>query len=105
MKILKETQVKSYELTYLLPATFSAKEVEEAVAQVDALIKKHKGKVTSTDSWGKKYLAYKIKAERTIHTEAVFTHQVIEFPVTKIQDFEKELHLKPEVFRHLLVVA
>jgi len=105
MKILKETRVKSYELTYLLPASFSVKEVEDAMAQVDALIKKHKGKVTSTDSWGKKYLAYKIKAEKTIYTEAVYTHQVIDFPVTKTQDFEKELHLKPEVIRHLLVVA
>ena len=105
MKILREVSKKNYELTYLLSAASSQKEQDEVTAEVEKQVKKHKGKVISTDVWGKNFLSYKIKFDKSFHTEAVYTHLVIEFPTNQTQSFEKALHLMLPVMRHLMVVA
>lgn len=105
MKIPTEIIKRQYELTYLLSATLSAKELEEARSEIDSLIKKYKGQVVSTDEWGKKPLAYKIKAGKSLHTQAVYVHQVVEFPTTQAPLFAKQLNLQPQIMRYLLVLA
>ncbi len=105
MKIPKEVIKRKYELTYLLPAGYSQAEQEEVAAEIEAQVKKHKGQVMSSEVWGKKALAYRIKAHKKFHFEAVYVHSVLEFPSSQVQSFEKIVGLEPKLIRHLLVVA
>lgn len=105
MKIPTEVIKKKYELTYLLPAEFSAAQQDEVTTELNAQVKKHKGQVISSEVWGKKSLAYRIKALKKFHFEAIYVHQVLEFPTTQTPSFEKVLTLQPKLIRHLLVVA
>jgi len=105
IKIVADKQSKLYELTYLLPADFTDSQLATAGESILKLITKHKGKVLQTQDWGKKSLAYKIRHQGKFHTEAAYTHQVVKFPPTKVQAFEKEVLLEEQVMRHLVVVS
>jgi len=104
IKIIADRQSKLYELTYLLPADFTDSQRATANETVAKLIAKYKGEVLDTQDWGKKNLAYKIKHQGKFHSEAVYTHQVVKFPSTQVQAFERELLLDEQVMRQLLVV-
>ena len=104
IKIIADKQAKLYELTYLLPTDFTDAQLSTANEAVSKLITKYKGKVLKTQDWGKKYLAYKIRHQGKFHSEAVYTHQIIKFPPTQVQAFERELLLEEQVMRQLVVV-
>jgi len=104
IKLITDKVVKKYEFTYLLPDFYTSAEVEKAQKEIEELVKKHKGKVISTDDWGKKTLAYKIKKQDKTHEVALYTHLIVEFSPAKVQKFEKGLYLNEKVLRHLLVV-
>lgn len=105
MKILKEKRVRSYELTFLVPASLTTVDIAAANTAVLALIKKHGLKIADQEDWGKKELAYPIRFNGKSEREAVYTHLVVEADASKVQAFEKELYLQPNVIRHLLVQA
>jgi small subunit ribosomal protein S6 len=104
IKLIVDKIVKKYEFTYLLPDFYTSAEVEKSQKEIEELIKKHKGKVVSTNDWGKKPLAYKIKKQGKTHEAALYTHLIIEFSPAVVQKFEKGLYLNEKVLRHLLVV-
>lgn len=105
IKLSADEQSRLYELTYLLPADSTEAELAQEAEKIQGLISKYKGKILQTQGWGKKDLAYKIRHRGQFYTEAVYTHQVVQFPPAKINDFEKELLLEETVMRHLLVVS
>ena len=104
IKIIADRQAKLYELTYLLPADFTDSQLSTTSEVVSKLITKYKGKLLQTENWGKRVLAYKVKHQGKFYTEAVYTHQVVKFPPTQVQAFERELLLEEQVMRQLLVV-
>lgn len=99
------TGKRTYELTYLVPATLTDAEVSKIKDSVAALVKKHKGEVTSTEEWGKRKLAYRIKQSGAVHTEAHYVHLVLAFPTAAIGAFEKDVYLTSTILRHLLVLG
>ena len=105
MKIAQSDIKRVYELTYLVPATFTETEVSAVEASVAKLISKYKGEAKDTQKWGKRELAYAIKKEGKIHQEAVYLHTQIVFEPAQVQEFEKELYLNDSIIRHLVVVA
>lgn len=105
IKIVKDNQPKQYELTYLLPAVYTSAELKKISSQIEDLVKKFSGKIVATNDWGKRELAYKIKKAGRAHTEAVYTHLVVEFNPAKIEKFKQELQLVEEVLRSLVVMA
>jgi small subunit ribosomal protein S6 len=105
MKLIADKTVKTYEFTYLLPEFLTSAEVTKATEEVEKLVKKHKGKIVSTEDWGKKNLAYKVVNGGKKHVEALFTHVIIEFTPKHVQKFEKDVYLNETIIRHLLVVA
>lgn len=104
MKLITDKAVKKYEFTYLLPEFYTSAEVAKAVSEIEDLVKKHKGKIISTEDWGKKTLAYKIKKSGKNHAEALYTHMVLEFEPVRAPKFEKDVYLNERVIRHLFVV-
>jgi len=105
MKIPSTTRTQKYECTYLIPVGLTTDEQKSVTDKVAALIKKLKGSLITTEDWGKKVLAYTIKKEGKRHTEALYTHLVIEFPTSSVSAFDKDLYLIPELIRHLVVIA
>lgn len=99
------TVQRTYELTYLVPATITDAEVSKIKDSVAALVKKHKGEVVTTEEWGKKKLAYRIKHGGTVHTEAHYVHLVLHFSTDKVSAFEKDVYLMTSLLRHLLVLG
>lgn len=104
MQLPPKEVVRQYELTYLVPASFTDAEVTAVREVVEQLVTKHQGKVLSTENWGKKQLAYKIKHLTQRHQDALYVHQVLEFNTKHVQAFEREVHLNEQVIRHLLVL-
>lgn len=104
LKLIADKAAKKYEFTYLLPEFYTSAEVAKAIAEVEELVKKFKGKVVSTEDWGKKTLAYKIRKGSKSHAEALFTHLVIEMEAKNAQKFERDVYLNERILRHLMVV-
>jgi len=104
MKIPSKKIKRQYELTFLTPTAFTDSEASKIIEEVEALVKKHKGKVEKKENWNKKKLAYKIKHAGKSYDEALYTHLVVEFESTKIPVFEKDLKLNQKIIRYLLIV-
>jgi len=96
---------RSYFLTYLLPTTYTESELSTFNDQVAVLVTKHKGKVTQTDIWGKKKMAYQIKHSGKWQTEAYYVHLTVELDPSEAQPLERDLYLNPNVIRHLFVLT
>lgn len=104
LKLVADKAAKKYEFTYLLPEFYTSAETAKAIAEVEELVKKYQGKIVSSEDWGKKALAYKIRKGSKIHSEALFTHAVIELKPEHAQKFERDVYLSERILRHLLVV-
>ena len=102
----KTTQVqRTYELTYLIPATLSDADVSKVKEAVTGLVSKHNGTIITTEEWGKKHMAYSLKHGGSSHSEAHYVHLVLSMTPEAVLTFEKDVYLQNNVMRHLLVVA
>ncbi len=77
-----------------------------STAQVDALVDEYKsviesndGKVSKSEYWGLKPLAYKIKKNRKAH----FTLLNIESPPAAIDEMERQMRLSTDVLRFMTI--
>lgn len=105
MKLKSAAKTKLYELTYLVPGSFTDSELGKVQETVQGLVKKHSGKIVSEESWGKKPLAYAVRRAGKDHDEASYNHAILEFPSTAAPDFERDVYLEESVIRHLFVEA
>jgi small subunit ribosomal protein S6 len=105
MKLPLVEVVRDYELTYLLPATYTDSELGKLVDEVETLIKKNKGTVKGTEKWGKRKLAYKIKHSGAYQTEAHYFQVIFTAPSVLAPEIEKAIYLYTKIIRHLMIVA
>lgn len=106
MKIPKDVQPRTYELTYLIPDGFTDAERSQIDEEIATMVqKKYKGKVAETEDWGKKRMAYKIKHNNVSHTQAYYTYLMIEMDPEHAPELERALQIHDKVMRHLLVKA
>jgi small subunit ribosomal protein S6 len=101
-KIIPE---RKYEVTYLVNAGLTSSELNTLRDEMVSLVGKYKGKIVETNDWGKKELAYPIKHHGRTLTEAIYTHLVVELSANKVNDLTKEIELKKEIVRSLVVSA
>lgn len=95
---------REYELTYLTGIGYTTAEINSLNDEIVALIGKSGGEIITTDDWGKKKLAYAIKKDGKLYTEAIYTHLVIKMPVNKLNDLNRNIDLKRPILRSLLVL-
>lgn len=105
MKLPKKTEVRSYELTFLVPHALTTDESQAVLTSVEKLVKKQKGTVESQEVWGKSNLAYTIQLEGKRYTEAVYHHWVISLDPSKINELTAQLRHETHVIRSLVVQA
>lgn len=74
-------------------------DLEKASAKIEKIVTDNGGKITNTDNWGKRKLAYPIK--RNEH--AVYVFYAAELPGESVRKIESLLNITDEVLRFLIV--
>jgi small subunit ribosomal protein S6 len=73
-------------------------DLSKAEDRVKKIVTDNGGKVTATDNWGKRKLAYKIKGNEY----AVYVFYTVELPGGGVQKVESTLNITDEVIRFLI---
>lgn len=74
-------------------------DLSKAEEKVTKIITDNGGKVTATDNWGKRKLAYAIKRQE----HAVYVFYTVDMPGAGLQKVESALNITDEVIRYLIV--
>lgn len=73
-------------------------DLEKAAAKIEGIITTGGGKITNTDNWGKRRLAYPIKNQDF----AIYVFYTAELPAESVQKINATLNITDEVVRFLI---
>jgi small subunit ribosomal protein S6 len=73
-------------------------DLTKAEDRVKKIVSDNDGKITATDNWGKRKLAYAIKGNE----HAVYVFYTVDFPPANVQKVESTLNITDEVIRFLI---
>lgn len=88
-----------YEHVFLARQDLSQAQVDALAATATEIVQTNKGKVTKTESWGLKGLAYKIKRNRKAH----FVLLNIDAPAGVVAELERQTAINEDVIRYMTV--
>jgi small subunit ribosomal protein S6 len=88
-----------YEHVYLARQDVTAQQVDDMTAQYKNVIEQMGGKVTKSEYWGVKSLAYRIRKNRKAH----FTLLNLDAPPAALAEVERQERLNEEVLRYLTI--
>jgi small subunit ribosomal protein S6 len=91
--------VPLYEHVFLARQDLSQAQVDALAAAATEIIETNKGKVTKTESWGLKNLAYKIQRNRKAH----FVLLNIDAPTGVVAELERQTKINEDVIRWLTI--
>ena len=89
--------MEQYELAALYHPDLEI-DLDKAEKQVTKLVTDAGGKITATDNWGKRKLAYPIAG----HEHAVYVFYTLEMPTTGVKQLNDALNISNEVIRFLI---
>ena len=73
-------------------------DLEKAASKVEKIFTDNGGKITNTDNWGKRKLAYPIKKNE----HAVYVFYTLQLPAENVRKVEGVLNITDEVVRFLI---
>ena len=88
-----------YEHVFLARQDLSQAQVDALAATATQIVEAGEGKVTKTESWGLKNLAYKIKRNRKAH----FVMINIDAPAGVVAELERQTGINEDVIRWMTV--
>ena len=88
-----------YEHVFLARQDLSQAQVDALAATATEIVETNEGKVTKTETWGLKSLAYKIKRNRKAH----FVMLNIEAPAGVVAELERQTGLNEDIIRFITV--
>ena len=88
-----------YEHVFLARQDLSQAQVDALAATATEIIEANQGKVTKTETWGLKNLAFKIKRNRKAH----FVLLNVEAPAGVIAELERQTAINEDVIRYMSV--
>ncbi|WP_374530246.1 30S ribosomal protein S6 [Novosphingobium sp.] len=88
-----------YEHVFLARQDLSQAQVDALAATATEIVEAGQGKVTKTETWGLKNLAYKIKRNRKAH----FVMLNIEAPAGVVAELERQTAINEDIIRWLTV--
>src|SRR3990167_5177133 len=91
--------MQNYELTIVLPGKATPAKKKDAIARVEKIVKAVDGKITSSDDWGVKELAYTIKK----NTAGAYVYFDLELPTSAVAGVSEKVKLEDDIIRYLLV--
>ena len=96
---MKGYAVALYEHVFLARQDLSQAQVDALAATATEIVEAGQGKVTKTETWGLKNLAYKIDRNRKAH----FVLLNIEGPGAVVAELERQTRINEDVIRYLTV--
>jgi len=96
---LKGKAVALYEHVFLARQDLSQAQVDALAATATEIVEANGGKVTKTETWGLKGLAYKIKRNRKAH----FVLLNVEAPAGVVAELERQTQINEDVLRYMTV--
>ena len=88
-----------YEHVFLARQDLSQAQVDALAATATEIVQANDGKVTKTETWGLKNLAYKIDRNRKAH----FVLLNIEGPGSVVAELERQTRINEDIIRYLTV--
>jgi small subunit ribosomal protein S6 len=88
-----------YEHVVLARQDLSAQQVEEFASQLKSVIEQMGGKVTKSEQWGVKSLAYRLRKNRKAH----FTFMNLDVSPAIVNEIERQERLNEDVLRYLTI--
>ena len=88
-----------YEHVFLARQDLSQAQVDALAATATEIVESNGGKVTKTETWGLKGLAYKIKRNRKAH----FVLLNVEAPAGVVAELERQTQINEDVLRYMTV--
>jgi small subunit ribosomal protein S6 len=73
-------------------------DLEKASSKVEKIIKDNGGKITKTDNWGRRKLAYPINKQEF----AVYVFYAVEMPAESVRKVEQTFNITDEIIRFLI---
>jgi len=95
------SSVNQYEVAVLYHPDLEI-DLEKGSTRVEKIITDNGGKITNTDNWGKRKLAYPIKRGQSLE-HAVYVFYTAELPAESVKKIESLLNITDEVLRFLIV--
>jgi len=89
--------MNQYEIAVLFDPQLEI-DLSKPTAKIEKLVADNGGKITKTDNWGKKKLAYTIAKQE----HAVYVFYTVEMPAEGVQKVESTLNITDEVIRYLI---
>jgi len=96
---MKGRPVALYEHVFLARQDLSQAQVDALAATATEIVETNGGKITKTETWGLKGLAYKIKRNRKAH----FVLLNIEAPAGVVAELERQTQINEDVLRYMTV--
>jgi small subunit ribosomal protein S6 len=93
----KEVLLNQYEIGVIYHPDFEV-DITKAEEKVKKIITGNGGKLTATDSWGKRKLAYTINKQ----DHGVYVFYTVEMPGASVKKVESTLNITGEVIRFLI---
>jgi len=91
--------VPLYEHVFLARQDLSQAQVDALAANATQIVETNAGKVTKTETWGLKNIAYKIKRNRKAH----YVMLNIEAPAGVVAELERQTAINEDVIRFLTI--
>ena len=88
-----------YEHVFLARQDLSQAQVDALAATATEIVETNQGKVTKTETWGLKSLAYKIKRNRKAH----FVLLNIDAPAGVIAELERQIGINEDIIRWISI--
>jgi small subunit ribosomal protein S6 len=96
---VKEAAVALYEHVFLARQDLSQAQVDALATTATEIVEANEGKVTKTESWGLKNLAYKIKRNRKAH----FVMLNIEGSGAAVAELERQTGINEDIIRWVTI--
>ncbi len=74
-------------------------DIDKPLKKVEKIIKDNGGKITKSDNWGKRKLAYQIKKQ----DHAVYVYYELQLDPTTLSKIEDVFNITDEIIRYLIV--
>ncbi|MBU1253651.1 30S ribosomal protein S6 [Qipengyuania sp. DY56-A-20] len=88
-----------YEHVFLARQDLSQSQVDQLAANATEIVEQNEGRVTKTETWGLKNLAYKIDRNRKAH----FVMLNIEGPGEVVHELERQTRINEDVIRYMTI--
>jgi len=96
---VKGREMALYEHVFLARQDLSQAQVDALAAQATEIVEAGSGKVTKTETWGLKSLAYKIERNRKAH----FVLLNIDAPGSVVAELERQTRINEDIIRYMTI--